>query len=75
VGDTIDISAYRHLWDGSEEGWVLYRVGSPRGTLLVPFNTRTRATVDIDDPEIAQHVARRMKYAGVPVLRQRAGSA
>lgn len=67
VKDTLDISAYRSLWDGSETGWVLLRISTKRGAVLVPFNTKRRELLELQDDEVVHHVALRMKFAGVPV--------
>ncbi|MBT8495743.1 MAG: hypothetical protein KJO07_22025 [Deltaproteobacteria bacterium] len=64
----VDISPYSHLWDGTETGWVLFRIDGERGHVLVPYNTETYATVDFDDAEVAFHVAMRMKWKGAPVI-------
>ena len=64
----VDISGYRYLWDGTESGWVLYRVSAERSQVLLAYNTKTFATVDFDDAEVARHVAMRMKWNGAPVI-------
>jgi hypothetical protein len=64
----VDISDYCHLWDGTETGWVLFRVEIDDGKVLMPYNMETFATVDFHDAEVAMHVAMRMKWSGAPVI-------
>jgi hypothetical protein len=46
---------------------VLLRISAKSGPVLVPFNTKRRELLELQDDEVAHHVALRMKFAWVPV--------
>ena len=58
-----DISRFKHLWDGSEPGWILLGEGRPS-----PFNVLTSMTVLIEANDEFAAVVEQMRGL-VPIAR------
>ena len=61
-----DLAEYSHMWDGTEDGWVLLRSATGSGGYL-PYNGKGFAMI-IEDEETCALVCRRMIEAGCNVL-------
>ena len=68
VPDDLADSAY--LWDGSDPGWVLWRLGGADGRppSFSIFNRITKLALVIEDDEEAQRVMDAMASNGVDVI-------
>ena len=61
------ISEYRYLWDGSEEGWVLLSAPKLCGGFCI-FNENSRFLMHIDDEELNAALCDRMKNSGAKMM-------
>jgi hypothetical protein len=64
---TNSIDEYAYLWDGTAPDWVLVRTENSEAPVM-PFNTRTRLALVIEDDGIREAVTRTMIEKNVPIL-------
>ena len=57
--------SFRHLWDGTDEGWVLVR---SRRSLPAIYNRVTRTALIIDDDEVYEEVVQEMLDHGIELF-------
>ncbi len=65
------VEQYKHLWDGSESGWLLSHLNPSEPAEMAEFaiiHGPTNAILIIEDDEAADEIIRRMREAGVPII-------